>query len=90
MPLGGMGRTIASALPTATCGYVGDPKGGGRAMRCWDLVYSVLTPRAANEETERGGRAPRTKRQQRYYNFLTFATIQQKKPAAALCNNRFF
>ena len=29
MPLGGMGRTIASALPTATCGYVGDPKGGG-------------------------------------------------------------
>ena len=66
------------ALPTATCGYVGDPKGGGRAMRCWDLVYSVLTPRAANEETERGGRAPRTKRLQRYYNLLTFATIQQK------------
>ena len=60
MPLGGMGRTIASALPTATCGYVGDPKGGGRAMRCWDLVYSVLTPRAANEETERGGIPPGT------------------------------
>ena len=27
-------------------------------MRCWGLVYSVLTPRAANEETERGGIPP--------------------------------
>ena len=61
MPLGGMGRTIASALPTATCGYVGDPKDGGGAMRCGAPVYSVLTPRAANEETERGGIPPGAK-----------------------------
>ena len=29
-------------------------------MRCWGLVYSGLMPRAANEETERGGIPPGT------------------------------
>ena len=35
-------------------------------MRCWGLVYSVLTPRAANEETERGGIPPGTGHRLRY------------------------
>ena len=29
-------------------------------MRCWAPVYSGLTPRAANKETERGGIPPGT------------------------------
>ena len=34
MALCAIKATPASALPTATCGYVGDPKGGGDPMGC--------------------------------------------------------